>query len=240
MRCLDALGANLVIQDEANPGRWTGADGNGIEQWQPLSWMGSTYRAVSDPSVHFDYNVTAMMVGNLADLPFDGQSAITQRGLGGRGCHYVGNGAFVPGEDQTGVPALRRPRAGVPGARTVGGADAPARRAATDRRGARARLAKRRSRTTTSRRRSSPISRFPVDGRRPRLRRGPLTLRRSAAPRPRPRPPGARTSGTTSGPPSRVPHTECRGAAAPSALRAPQPASSRSAPASSWPAALSS
>jgi hypothetical protein len=107
MHCLDRLGANLVIQDEANSGRWTGADGNGIEKWQPLSWMGSTYRAVADPSVRFDYNVTAMMVGNLADLPFDGQSAITQRGFSGRrrGCHYVGDRAFVPGEDQ---PMFRR------------------------------------------------------------------------------------------------------------------------------------
>jgi hypothetical protein len=102
MRCLDRLGANLVIQDEANPGRWTGADGNGIELWQPLSWMSSTYRTVSDPTVRFDYNVTAMMVGNLADLPFDGQSAITQRGFRGRrrGCHYVGNESFLPAEDQ--------------------------------------------------------------------------------------------------------------------------------------------
>jgi hypothetical protein len=100
MRCLDRLGANLVIQDEANPGQWTGPDGDGVEQWQPLSWMASTYRTVSDPSVHFDYNVTAMMVGNLADLPFDGQTAITQRGLHGRRCHYIGNRAFLPGEDE--------------------------------------------------------------------------------------------------------------------------------------------
>jgi hypothetical protein len=102
MRCLDRLGANLVIQDEANPGAWTGPDGNGIEKWQPLSWMDSTYRTVSDPSVRFDYNVTAMMVGNLADLPFDGQSAITQRGLASRrACHYIGNSSFVAGEDQS-------------------------------------------------------------------------------------------------------------------------------------------
>src|SRR5207302_2921221 len=103
----DKLGANTEIQDEAKPGRWTGPDGNGIEQWQPLSWMSSTYRAVSDRSVHFAYNVTAMMVGNLADLTFDGQSAITQRGLRGRGrrCAYVGNRTFVPGEDQ---PQFRR------------------------------------------------------------------------------------------------------------------------------------
>lgn len=99
MRCLDRLGANLAIQDEANPGAWTGPDGAGAEQWQPLSWMGSTYRAVVDPGVRFDYNVTAMMVGNLGDLAFDGQSAITQRGLRGAGCHYIGNASFVPGED---------------------------------------------------------------------------------------------------------------------------------------------
>ena len=102
MRCLDRLGANIVLQDEANPGRWTGPDGDGIEKWQPMSWMSSTYRTVSDPSVHFAYNVTAMMVGNLADLVFDGQSAITQRGgLRGPGCHYIGNAAFVPGEDES-------------------------------------------------------------------------------------------------------------------------------------------
>jgi hypothetical protein len=108
MRCLNELGANVVIQDEANPGRWTGPDGNGVEQWQPLSWMGSAYRAVTDPSVGFDYAVNPMMVGNLADLAFDGQSAVLQRGLRlrgrgrrrERGCHYIGNSAFVPGEDQ--------------------------------------------------------------------------------------------------------------------------------------------
>jgi len=104
MRCLNRLGANLVMQDEANPGSWVGADGDGIEKWQPLSWMTSTYRSSSDPSVSFAYNVTPMMVGNLADLPFDGQSAITQRGLRGRGCHYVGNARFVDGEDR---PDLR-------------------------------------------------------------------------------------------------------------------------------------
>jgi hypothetical protein len=102
MRCLSELGANVVIQDEANiGGRWTGPDGDGIEQWQPLSWMASTDRAVSDPSVRFDYNVNAMMVGNLADLDSDGQSAIMQRGgLAGPRCHYIGTGEFVPGEDE--------------------------------------------------------------------------------------------------------------------------------------------
>ena len=101
MRCLDRLGANLVIQADANPGAWTGPDGDAIEQWQPLSWMTSTWRAAADPSVRFSYNVTPMLVGNLGDLVFDGQTAITQRGLaGGAGCHYIGNATWIAGEDR--------------------------------------------------------------------------------------------------------------------------------------------
>ena len=97
MRCLDRLGANVVIQADANDGAWSGTDG--MELWQPLSWMGSAYRAVTDPSVHFAYAVNPFMVGNLADTPFDGQSAILERGRRGAGCHYVGNGAAVAGDD---------------------------------------------------------------------------------------------------------------------------------------------
>lgn len=101
MRCLDALGANVVIQADANPGEWTGPDGDGIQRWQPLSWMTSTWRAVADPSVRFAYNVTPMLTGNLGDLVFDGQSAITQRGgTAGPGCHYIGNAVWVAGEDR--------------------------------------------------------------------------------------------------------------------------------------------
>lgn len=96
MRCLNKLGTNFVVQDEANDGRW--ADMNGAGIWQPLDWMGSAWRAVSDPSVRFAYAVNPMMVGNLADLPFDGQSAITQRGLSGRGCHYVGDRRALKGD----------------------------------------------------------------------------------------------------------------------------------------------
>jgi hypothetical protein len=97
MRCLDHLGANVVIQADANDGQWTGNDGS--EHWQPLSWMASAFRAVSDPTVHFAYAVNPFMVGNLSDTPFDGQSAILERGRRGRGCHYVGNGAAVPSDD---------------------------------------------------------------------------------------------------------------------------------------------
>ncbi len=101
MRCLDRLGANVVVQADANPGDWTGPDGDGIQRWQPLSWMTSTWRAVADPSVRFAYNATPMLTGNVGDLTFDGQSAISQRGRArGRGCHYVGDRRWIAGEDR--------------------------------------------------------------------------------------------------------------------------------------------
>jgi hypothetical protein len=111
MRCLDALGANVVVQADANPGPWTGPDGDGIQLWQPLSWMLSTWRAVVDPGVRFAYNVTPMLTGNLGDLVFDGQSAITQRGgAAGPGCHYVGNAAWQAGEDRPDLTGAAGPK----------------------------------------------------------------------------------------------------------------------------------
>jgi glycerophosphoryl diester phosphodiesterase len=108
MRCLDRLGANLVMQDEANPGPWVTGPGF----WQPLDWMRSTWRAVSDRSVRFDYNVTPFMTGQLGDLVFDGQTAITQRGLRAlRGCNFVGNSRFMPGPPEN-DPAASAPDAG--------------------------------------------------------------------------------------------------------------------------------
>lgn len=99
MRCLSRLGTNLVMQDEANPGEWATPPST---YWQPLDWMGSSWRSVVDPGVKFTYNVTPFMVGNLGDLPFDGQTSITQRGLlGKKQCRYVGNGKLVPSDDRS-------------------------------------------------------------------------------------------------------------------------------------------
>jgi glycerophosphoryl diester phosphodiesterase len=109
MHCLDKLRANVVIQDEANPGPWAVTQPGG---WQPLEWMGSSWRHVGDPSVSFAYNVTPFMVGNLADLVFDGQSSIAQRGRArGRGCNYVGTRRFQAGPPEN-DPAPYRPYAG--------------------------------------------------------------------------------------------------------------------------------
>jgi len=110
MRCLSKLGTNVVIQDEANDGRWAGLGGAGA--WQPLEWMGSSWRDVTDDGVDIDYNVTPFMVGNLADLVFDGQSSIAQgRRARGKGCAYIGNRHFMPDPPEN-DPAEFRPYAG--------------------------------------------------------------------------------------------------------------------------------
>jgi hypothetical protein len=112
MRCLSRLGANVLIQADANDGQWTGPDGaDPAESWQPLSWMGSAWRAVSDPSVRFAYAVNPFMVGNLSDTPFDGQSAILERGRVGAGCHYIGDSSFVAGADDPALLGYAGPKA---------------------------------------------------------------------------------------------------------------------------------
>jgi hypothetical protein len=110
MRCLSKLGANVMLQADANDGAWTGTDGASAEQWQPLAWMGSAWRSVSDPALGFSYAVNTFMVGNLADTPFDGQTAILQRGLSGAGCNYVGGRSFVPSEDLSSLQPDAGPR----------------------------------------------------------------------------------------------------------------------------------
>jgi glycerophosphoryl diester phosphodiesterase len=96
MPCMDALGVDVVVQAEANPGRWAFEQAGG---WQPLEWMDSTWRSVAEPTVKFRYNITPHMVGNLLDLVFDGQSAITKRGANAPLRHYVGNLEFNPATD---------------------------------------------------------------------------------------------------------------------------------------------
>ena len=94
MACLDSLGTEVVVQADANPGRWAADAGSGA--WQPLEWATSTQRAVTDPSVSFRYVVNPFLVGNLLDLGFDGQSNITAR-TGGEPGRFIGNAA-EPGD----------------------------------------------------------------------------------------------------------------------------------------------
>ncbi|HTL23597.1 MAG TPA: hypothetical protein VL281_06130 [Mycobacteriales bacterium] len=87
--CMDSLGVDTLVQAEANNGRWTGNGGMGY--WQPLEWMQSAWRSVADPTLRIRYAVNPFMVGNLLDMPFDGQSAILARGAHRTPRTYVGN-----------------------------------------------------------------------------------------------------------------------------------------------------
>jgi hypothetical protein len=87
--CMDALGVDTVIQAEANNGRWAANGAGGY--WQPLEWMSSAWRSVADPTLRIRYAVNPFLVGNLLDLPFDGQSAILGRGVRRAPRTYVGN-----------------------------------------------------------------------------------------------------------------------------------------------------
>ena len=87
--CMDAQGVDVLVQAEANNGRWAGTGGQGY--WQPLEWMGSAWRAVADPTLRIRYAVNPFMTGNLLDMPFDGQSAILARAAHARPTTYVGN-----------------------------------------------------------------------------------------------------------------------------------------------------
>ncbi len=76
--CLDAfyeevwerlrlLGAKILIQPSANNGPWN--------EWQQEDWLRSGYKAVYLER-QFDLAINPMLVGNLWDLAFEGQSAI--------------------------------------------------------------------------------------------------------------------------------------------------------------------
>jgi hypothetical protein len=95
---MDRLDVDVVVQAEANSARWAGPGGRST--WQPLEWMDSTWRAVADPAVGFRYNITPHLVGNVFDIAFDGQSAITARGHDGRRRHYVGNARALDEDEQ--------------------------------------------------------------------------------------------------------------------------------------------
>jgi hypothetical protein len=103
MECLNALGTNILIQPEAN-GPW--ASPGGGTDWQPMDWMGSAFRAVAEQAGDWriQYSVNPFLVGNLLDLPFDGQSAIFHRTTSGAGAHYIGDETLNASDPQADGP----------------------------------------------------------------------------------------------------------------------------------------
>ena len=68
--------ADIIIQPDANPGKWNCVLGNG--RWQPEEWMDSAYY-IAQRIGKVGYVINPMMVGNLFEVRFEGQSSITKK-----------------------------------------------------------------------------------------------------------------------------------------------------------------
>jgi predicted amidohydrolase len=77
LRRLDALGAEIVVQNDANDAPWAGPGGRGA--WQPQEWLDAVLGALQPAYPHLRYDVCPMQTGNFFDIVFDGQSTITAR-----------------------------------------------------------------------------------------------------------------------------------------------------------------
>ena len=77
---LEAQGCTVLLQPDANASPWTAPEGLPPDpahvRDQPVAWLESSW-AVTERSPTIRYAVNPMVVGNLLDLSFDGQSAIT-------------------------------------------------------------------------------------------------------------------------------------------------------------------
>ncbi|WP_261664188.1 nitrilase-related carbon-nitrogen hydrolase [Deinococcus sp. Marseille-Q6407] len=122
---LQAQGCTVLLQPDANGSAWTADEGLPPDpsciRPQPLAWLESSWQATT--SGQFRSTVNPMVVGNLLDLTFDGQSAITgQLDEGGEARSYVMTGprggflALLPwvaeGSDEALREAGRRRAAG--------------------------------------------------------------------------------------------------------------------------------
>ncbi|SEJ72936.1 Carbon-nitrogen hydrolase [Deinococcus reticulitermitis] len=80
---LEAGGCTVLLQPDANAAPWTALEGlppdPGNVRDQPVAWLESSWTATTHGK-SIRYAVNPMVVGNLLDLTFDGQSAITGRG----------------------------------------------------------------------------------------------------------------------------------------------------------------
>ncbi|MGC8618319.1 MAG: carbon-nitrogen hydrolase family protein [Thermoplasmata archaeon] len=81
--------SEIMVQPDANPVKWNSFLSNG--RWQPEEWMDSAYYiAQRMESVKFVIN--PMMVGDLLDVRFEGQSSITKKAeTSDTKMSYIGN-----------------------------------------------------------------------------------------------------------------------------------------------------
>jgi len=81
--------AEVIIQPDANPGKWNSVLSNG--RWQPEEWMDSAHY-IPQRIAKVAYVINPMMVGKLFDVVFEGQSSITKKAQeGDPKMGYIGN-----------------------------------------------------------------------------------------------------------------------------------------------------
>lgn len=91
MERMNALGCAVVIQPSANPAPW--AAPSQAYEWQPEEWLLSAHHDVTDPAYpRVRTVINPMLTGNLFEIAFDGQSAVTARqpADGAPPANYVG------------------------------------------------------------------------------------------------------------------------------------------------------
>lgn len=75
---LEAQGATVLVQPDANGVPWTAQALDGTHRDQPLVWLESCWQAVQRSGT-LRYGLNPMVVGNFLGEPFDGQSAIVSK-----------------------------------------------------------------------------------------------------------------------------------------------------------------
>jgi predicted amidohydrolase len=92
---LDALGAQIVVQPDANDQLWPAP--SQTCDWQPQEWLDAVLGSVQSEYPHIQANVCAMQTGNFFDVTFDGQSSITRKSgaIPADVDNFVGNSGFI-------------------------------------------------------------------------------------------------------------------------------------------------
>jgi predicted amidohydrolase len=92
---IDSLGAEIVVQPDANDQPWVSA--SATCDWQPQEWLNSVLGSVQPDYPHMQANVCAMQTGNFFEITFDGQSTITAKSDSPPDpvYNFVGNNGFI-------------------------------------------------------------------------------------------------------------------------------------------------
>lgn len=77
LRRLDALGARIVVQPDANDQPWAAPSARC--DWQPREWLDATLGSIQPVYPNLRYNICAMQTGMFFEVVFDGQSSMTAR-----------------------------------------------------------------------------------------------------------------------------------------------------------------